>query len=56
MLSNVRNKLAENKAGVDELLSVGEAPVDAKLDRTELAAYAGVMNVILNLDEVLTRE
>ena len=41
---------------IDKLLSVGEAPVDSTLDRTELAAYAGVMNVILNLDEVLTRE
>jgi hypothetical protein len=56
VLANVREKLSEDKAGVDELLSVGEAPVDETLVRTELAAYAGVMNVILNLDEVLTRE
>jgi hypothetical protein len=38
------------------LLEVGEAPVDATLDSSELAAYTAVANVILNLDEAVTKE
>jgi SAM-dependent methyltransferase len=39
-----------------ELLSAGESPRDPKLDVAELASYAGVCSVILNLDEVISRE
>lgn len=38
------------------LLEIGERKADAKLDRAELAAYTSVMSLILNLDEVLTKE
>ena len=38
------------------LLSVGEKKADAKLNAMELAAYTTVMSLILNLDEVLTKE
>ena len=55
-LKTVRQKLGDDQQAVDELLSVGESAVDEKFDRTELASYAATMNVILNLDEVLTRE
>lgn len=55
-LITVRQKLDDDQNAVDELLSVGESPVDEQFDRTELASYAATMNVILNLDEVLTRE
>jgi hypothetical protein len=39
-----------------KLLTVGEAPRDQKLDPAEHAAYTGLCSLILNLDEVLTRE
>ena len=43
------------KAAV-ELLAVGESPRDEKIDPVELAAYATVANLILNLDETITKE
>ena len=39
-----------------ELLAVGDYKADASIDPAELAAYTAVMNVILNLDEVVTKE
>ena len=39
-----------------KLLSVGESPRDEKLDSAELAAWATVASVVLNLDEVVTKE
>jgi hypothetical protein len=44
------------KAGADELLSVGEAPVPAKIDRAALAAWTAVASTILNLDETVTKQ
>ena len=41
--------------GVEGLLSTGESPVDESYDKTELAAWTMVCNLILNLDEVLTQ-
>jgi mono/diheme cytochrome c family protein len=41
---------------VQKLLKFGESPVDARLDPPELAAYTTVANLILNLDEVVTKE
>ncbi len=38
------------------LLASGELKPDAKLDAAELAAYTVTANVLLNLDEVVTRE
>lgn len=40
----------------EKLLAVGERPRDKERDAAELAAYATVMNVLLNLDEVLCKE
>ncbi|NOX53593.1 MAG: DUF1553 domain-containing protein [Planctomycetes bacterium] len=39
----------------EKLVSVGEAPRDASLDVAELAAYTIVANIILNLDETITK-
>ena len=39
-----------------KLLAVGESPVDARCDAGELAAYATVASLVLNLDEVVTKE
>ena len=46
---------AEQAAAL-KLVNTGEAPRDRKLDVTELAAYAAMCNLILNLDEVITKE
>jgi len=43
-------------AAAEKLLSAGESPRDAKLDTAELAAYTTAASVILNLDEVITRQ
>lgn len=39
-----------------KLLGTGVAPVSEELDRAELAAWTLAANVVLNLDEVLTKE
>jgi hypothetical protein len=39
-----------------KLLRIGEAKADPKLDAAELAAYAQVCSLILNLDEAVTKE
>ena len=46
----------QDKAAAQKLVSLGEAPRDAKLDVAELAAYAALCNALLNLDEVITKE
>jgi hypothetical protein len=43
-------------AAAKELLGVGESPADKSLDPGELAAYTASANVLLNLDETLTKE
>ena len=55
MLKTLRfllDEYAANPAAAKELIEVGEAPHDETLDIVETAAYAGLMNAILNLDEV----
>jgi hypothetical protein len=37
-------------------LSQGDSPRDEELDVSELAAYATLANLILNLDETITKE
>jgi hypothetical protein len=44
-----------NPAFALKLLTVGESPRDEKLDAAELAAWTMVANVILNLDETVTK-
>jgi hypothetical protein len=45
----------EQPARGEALLKVGEKPADATLNQAELAAYATVASLILNLDEVITQ-
>jgi hypothetical protein len=40
----------------EKLVKVGEAPRNPKLDVAELAAHTAVANLILNLDETITKE
>ncbi|QDT98593.1 DUF1553 domain-containing protein [Gimesia aquarii] len=46
----------KNPKAAEELLSMGESPRDKKLDVIQVAAWTVVGNMILNLDETLTRE
>jgi hypothetical protein len=43
-------------AKAKQYLQEGEAPADAKLKPRDLAAYASVASLILNLDETITKE
>jgi hypothetical protein len=50
-----RATYAMDAAATKKLLAVGESKVDAKIDAADLAALTIVANVVLNLDEVLTK-
>jgi hypothetical protein len=50
-LANYRN----NPDAAAKLIAVGTMPVDPKLDQAELAAWTMAANVVLNLDEVVTK-
>ncbi len=43
-------------AAAEKLLAAGESPRDPAIDAVELAAYTTAASVILNLDEVITRQ
>jgi hypothetical protein len=43
-------------ASAEKLLAAGESPRDRSIDPAELAAYTTAASVILNLDEVITRQ
>ncbi len=58
LLANYKDQLAEytrDAEAAKKLIAIGEAKPDAKLNASELAAYTMVANLILNLDEVITR-
>jgi mono/diheme cytochrome c family protein len=46
---------AQDKKAADELLAVGESPRPRDIGVVELAAMTGVANVLLNLNETITR-
>jgi hypothetical protein len=45
-----------DSASAEKLLSAGESPRDKSINTAELAAYTTAASVILNLDEVITRQ
>ncbi|HTD68358.1 MAG TPA: DUF1553 domain-containing protein [Candidatus Limnocylindria bacterium] len=49
------DRFNKDKAAAFALLSVGESPRPIDLDAVDLAAMSGVANVLLNLNETLTR-
>ena len=49
-----REMFAKDPAAAKTFLSVGEFAPDARLDKTNLAAYATVASILLNLDETIT--
>ncbi|MCX8157381.1 MAG: PSD1 and planctomycete cytochrome C domain-containing protein [Verrucomicrobiae bacterium] len=55
---SLESHLARYRANTEaarQLVRVGEWPVDESLDTAELAAYTLVANLLLNLDEVVTK-
>jgi hypothetical protein len=51
-----KQRFAASPDAAEKLLAVGEAQRDPRLDTVNVAAHAVVANLILNLDEVVTRE
>jgi len=54
-LSAQRAHYSADAEAAKKAISVGESPVPEDVPQPELAAYTMVANLILNLDEVLTR-
>ena len=53
------SQLTDFRADVDaatKLISIGQSPRNLSLDPSELAAWTMVANLILNLDETVTKE
>ena len=45
----------KDKKAATDLVSVGESPRPAELDVSELAAWTAIGNILLNLDETITK-
>jgi hypothetical protein len=59
LLKHLRAQLEDfgkDASAAARLLKVGEKPFDRELNAVEVAAYATVASLILNLDEVITKE
>ena len=50
------DRFRNHPQAAEELLAVGESPRDEELNAAELAAWTTVISVILNLDEMVTKE
>lgn len=50
------NEFKNDPAAAEKLLKVGESPIAVAHDRIELAAYATVASVLLNLDETIVKQ
>lgn len=55
LLARQRERFANAPSAARQLLAVGEAKHDGKLDVQELAAWTVVAQAVLNLDEAMTR-
>jgi hypothetical protein len=55
-LDQHRARYRQDRRAAQQLVRVGESPRDERLDVAELAAYTAVANLILNLDETITKE
>jgi len=45
----------KDKKAATDLISIGESPKPADLDPSELAAWTAIGNILLNLDETITK-
>ena len=48
-------QFASDEKGARALLAVGASPNDPSIPVSELAAYTAVANMVLNMDEVITK-
>ncbi len=58
LLANFKEQLAEytrDAEAAKKLIAVGESKPDASLNPSELAAWTMIANLVLNLDEVITK-
>ncbi|HTE20297.1 MAG TPA: DUF1553 domain-containing protein, partial [Armatimonadota bacterium] len=55
-LQRFQAQYAGDRDGALKLVTTGESPRDEKIDVVEHAAYTGLCSLILNLDEVVTKE
>ncbi|WP_425615327.1 PSD1 and planctomycete cytochrome C domain-containing protein [Anatilimnocola sp. NA78] len=55
-LAELREKYQADNDGAKKLLAIGASPRDEKLDLTEHAALTAFCNLLLNLDETLSKE
>jgi hypothetical protein len=55
-LARYRQTFASDKEAAARYVRHGESPIDPRLDPAELAAYTATAEVILNLDETITKE
>jgi len=51
-----RARFAADADAASSMINAGQYPLDARLDAAEHAAWTALCNLLLNLDEVLTRE
>jgi hypothetical protein len=49
------DRFRKDRAAAEKLIAVGESPRNPKLDVPELAAWSAVANIILNLDETISK-
>ena len=49
------SRYRQNPAAAEKLISVGESPRPASVDAAELAAWTAIGNLLLNLDETITK-
>ncbi len=56
VLAAQQTEFQSDRAAAERLLSVGESPRPPEADVAELAAYTMVANLLLNLDEAITKE
>ena len=55
MLAKARTHFTTTPTAAAEFLSIGASPRDTSLNPVDLAAWSAVMNVILNLDECISK-
>ena len=55
-LNRVRAQFDGDRPAAEKLIKIGESRRDARIDLVEHAAWTAVLNVVLNLDEAVTKE
>ncbi len=56
VLDRSRERFQRDQPAAEKLLAAGESPRNAQLNQAELAAYTILANLLLNLDEAITKE